>query len=145
MSQTDLKLGGSPISDKAKLNGVLEQGVRWALWRSKLWKVMYYVEKSLLIVCSVLTSSDALNSLQKLKIPNLEGTTALFGLGVLTLTAFDVWLKPETKYKGYYQANDEYYELQQYVSIFLEEDNNEGIGQAYDEYKQINQRLRAIL
>ena len=110
-----------------------------------VWCVIYYADKSLLIVCSVLASADAVKSLQVLNFGDTAKLGALSALGVLILTAFDVWLKPETKYKGYYQANDEYHELQTFVQLFVEPTDKEGIAKAYDEYKQINQRLSAIL
>jgi hypothetical protein len=117
-----------------------DQGVAFAYKRVILWSIIYYVEKSLLIIFSVLSSADAVEALPKVLTP----TKPIFAVLVLLITAFDVWLKPETKYKGYFQANDEYLELLDRVTISTTGSKDQ-IENALAEFKQINERLRAIV
>jgi hypothetical protein len=118
----------------------LDQYVAYACKQTNIWRVIYYIERSLMIVFSVLTSADALNSL-----PYLTGYKSLFGVIVLLLTSFDVWLKPETKYKGYYQANDEYEDLRRSVKVLLKNGDEKGLKDTCLQTKQAHARLQALL
>ena len=114
----------------------------FAYKRVGFWGIIYYTEKSLLIIFSVLTSADAVEALPTILTPTSK---PIFAVLVLLITAFDVWLKPETKYKGYFQANDEYLELRDKVKLTVDDQDEVKIAQALAEFKQINERLRAII
>jgi hypothetical protein len=108
--------------------------------RFRFWSQFYHIERSFLIIFSVLTTTDALNA-----IPLLSAFRPSFGVIVALLTAFDVWLKPETKYKGYYSANDEFEELVKKLKLMTNASDPVELKKVYTEYTEINKRLKSVI
>ena len=112
----------------------------YAYGESKRWKLIYWVSRSALIVFGILTSAEALGA-----IPFLRPVQPYFGLMVALITGFEVFFQPETKYKAFYIANDEYDQLEKKVGLTVLPGDMEAIKEAQKEYEEINKRLQKAL
>ena len=108
--------------------------------KAATWAIIYRVDRASVIIFSVLASADAVKA-----IPNLSGLTPVFALLVTLITAFDVWLKPETKYKAYYIANDDFDHLHVEISSLPDPPPDVPLRKATQEYKDIAKRLQAAI
>ena len=108
--------------------------------KAKYWKAVWYGMRSGLIIFGILTTTDAV-----VTIPGLAFAKPYFGLIVALITAFDVYLQPETKYKAHYIANDEYDQLKKTVAFRIGAGTPVQSDDLIKEYAEINKRLRAAL
>ena len=105
-------------------------------WR---WQRIYYLERSALIVFSLLASAKAISS-----VPFLASAQPYFAFAVSLITAFDVWLKPGARYRAFYVGNDDFAKLRQKLEL-LNDDDAEGAQKALAEFDQINSRIQSVV
>jgi len=108
--------------------------------KARIWATTYILDRAALIIFSALTSADALKA-----IPELSGLTPVFALLVTIITAIDVWLKPETKYKAYYIANDEFDQLFVELKSLPDPPPDPSMQKLLQTYKDIAKRLREAI
>jgi hypothetical protein len=129
-----------------ELKSQLDIAFEDALRKARVWMTVYLIIRSSLIVFSVLTSADAVNT-----VTALSGIRPVFGIIVALLAAFDAWLKPDVKYRIHYLANDNYTRLARKLSRVpppKDPDDSEYIKrleQISDEYDQENEKYSAAL
>ena len=118
----------------------MQEYADYAYREAKRWKVIYWGSRSSLIVFGILTSAEAFGVM-----PVLALAKPYSGLIVALITGFEVFFQPETKYKAFYIANDEYDQLDKKVGLTILPGDTKAIKEAQKEYEEINKRLRAAL
>jgi hypothetical protein len=123
----------------AHLKANADEGSEMSYVQAKRWAAIYYFSRGSVILFSGLTSAQALSTASF-----FTYAQPVFALLVTLITGFDVWLKPGTKYRALYVANDEYAELRQKLELVPANDTKQLI-QCHQEYSQINKRLQNAL
>jgi hypothetical protein len=111
--------------------------------KAKYWGAFYWTTRSALIVFGISMSTDAINA-----IAWLSPAKPFLGLVVALITAFDVLCKSETKYKGFYKADDSARELKNSIALLIprpEEITSEKIAQVESRYAEINKSLQNFI
>ena len=121
----------------------MEEYCNYTMRKAQYWSAFYWSSRSALIVFGILTSTDALNT-----IPLLSSAKPFFGLAVALITGFEVLCKSETKYKGFYTANDSVRELKNAIAFLIprpEAITSVKIADFENRYAEINKRLQSFI
>jgi hypothetical protein len=96
----------------------IESYAKYSRTWMRVWGIIYYVLRTLLIVASACVAAKA-------TVPSLESFSAYLALFVAIGTSLDTWLKTGSRYRGHYMFNDKFISLQTDLELTHEENEAE--------------------
>jgi hypothetical protein len=91
---------------RSGLNANIHHGITYAYRRAVAWSVIYHISRATIIVLSAFTSAKAIGAVEVLG--HWQGYSAFL---VAVLASLETWLKPEARYRVFYEFDDEYRRL----------------------------------